>query len=122
MATLMKFEKGASTLQFLAGGSYPAQRQHELLQVQDRTAGGAMQVETLGISLQRRIITFNLMHKTDYDALINWFLNVVNGGELTFDFTDEYGDTGEVRILTSVLDFAETSLERYSGSITVEYV
>jgi len=122
MSTSMKFELAPNTLQFEAGGDYPARRTYEVVQVQDRTAGGSLQVETLGINILSRAIIFNLMSKTDYDALINWFLNVVNGGESTFDFTDEYGDTAEVRITDNILDFGETSLERYSGTLNLEYV
>lgn len=122
MATTLYFEKGAASLQFEAGGDYPANRTHEVLQVQDRTASGELQVETLGLNIERRVLAFNLMPKTDYDSLVNWFLNVVNAGAETFTMTDEYGRTGTVRIVNSILDFSETSFELYSGQLTVEYV
>ena len=118
----MRFDAGSNSIQFEAGGDYPAKRKHEIMQVTDRTAAGTLQVETLGIQLKTRTISFKLMSLIDYTALVDWFLNVVNGGETTFDFTDEYGDVGEVRITDSVLDFSETSLNRFSGSIKLEYV
>lgn len=121
MSTLMKFELAPHSLQFLTGGSYPGQRTYQVLQVKDRTAGGTLKVADLGIQIRTRVIDFNMMCKSEYDDLIDWFLNVVNGGMLAFDFTDEYGDTSEVRIVDDTINFSETSLYRYSGSITVEY-
>ncbi len=122
MSTLMKFYLSPYTLQFEAGGDYPATRTNRIFQVQDRTAAGAVKVETLGITIHTRTIAFNLMSKTDYVALVEWFLDVVNGGEKVFEFTDEYGDTGNVRITDSIIDFTETSLARYSGTLNLEYV
>ncbi len=122
MSTLMKFYLDPHTLQFEAGGDYPATRTNRIFQVQDRTAAGTVQVETLGVTVRSRRIVFNLMSKTDYLALVDWFLNVANGGENVFEFTDEYGYVGDVRIMDSMLDFAETSLERYAGTINLEYV
>jgi hypothetical protein len=122
MSTLMKFEKDANILQFEAGGDYPARRPVELLQVQDRTAAGTLQVETLGITIKRRTIVFNLMTETDYNALLDWFLNIVNGGAEVFDFTDEYGTLFEdVRITDNIIDFPETSYKRYSGELNLEF-
>jgi hypothetical protein len=118
----MKFEYGTEVFQFEAGGVYPAQRTHRVYQVQDKTAGGTIKVQNLGIKASTRTIIFDLMPKVDYDGLVNWFLNIVNAGEIDFTFTDEYGDSGLVKITDSIIDFAETSLERYAGSITLEYV
>ncbi len=122
MSTPMKFESTPHILQFEAGGDYPATRTNRVFQVRDRTAGGQLKVETLGIQNKTRVLVFNLMSKVDYTALIDWFLNVVNGGEVDFEFTDEYGDTGTVKITDNILDFTETSLERYSGTLNLEYV
>jgi len=122
MSTLMQFYLAPYTLVFEAGGDYPATRTHSVTQVQDRSAGGKIHVETLGVQIRTRVLHFNLMSKADYDSLVDWFLNIVNGGERDFEFTDEYGDSGNVKIIDSTLDFSETSLERYSGFITLEYV
>ena len=121
MSTLLKFFLAPDTLQFEFGADYPAQRRHEVLQVSDRAAGGKLHTETLGINIKTRTLNFNLMPKTDYDALIDWFLNVVNAGEKDFEFTDEYGEVGTVIFLDTILDFPEDSLQRYSGSFTLEY-
>jgi len=122
MSTLMMFYSAPNTFQFEAGGDYPAQRKNKVFQVVDRSAGGTLHVENLGIQTRNRVITFNLMPKVDYDGLVDWFYNVVNGGEIDFEFTDEYGETGTVKMMDDEIDFAETSLHVYSGSITLEYV
>lgn len=122
MPTLMQFKLNALELNFEAGGDYPASRPVELFQVQDRTAAGILQIEDLGVQVRRRSINFNLMSQADYDALLDWFLNVVNGGMETFEFTDEKGFAGDVKITDQIIDFTETSFERYSGSLNVEYV
>ena len=122
MSSLMRFELGANSIAFEAGGDYPAQRVRRVYQVTDRSAGGKLHVETLGIQTIERTISFSLMPKVDYDALVDWFLNVSNGGEYDFTFTDEYGDSGTVKIVDSALDFTEVFYGRYSGSITLEYI
>lgn len=122
MASLMKFQYSSYTLEFLAGGDYPAPKRISLLQVQDRTAGGTLQIETLGVTVKQRTIVFTLMSKVDYDALENWFLQVVVGGSNTFQFTDEHGITTNVKIVDTELNFSEIAFELFSGSITLEFV
>ncbi len=122
MSSLMQFSYSGHVLVFEGGGDYPAERTHKVFQVQDRSAGGKLHVANLGITAKTRTISFNLMSYADYIGLVDWFLNVVNGGEHDFEFTDEYGDSGTVKILNDTLDFAETSMQRYSGSIQLEYV
>lgn len=122
MSSLMKFQSGAVVLQFEAGGDYPAKRTHALGQVTDRTAAGTLQAETLGIYILTRVIEFNEMSLADYQGLVDWFLNVAVGSVNAFDFTDEYGDTGTVKILNSEIDFDETSLQLYAGTLTLEYI
>lgn len=121
MSTLLKFELGVNVLQFEEGASYPASRPVEKLQIVDRTAGGTLQVEELGITIRTRVLSFVDMLKSDYDALENWFDNVSNGALNSFDFTDEYGNTGSVKILENKLDFIEGDFELFNGSITLEY-
>lgn len=120
--TLMKFESGSDVLEFEAGADYPASRPIELFQVQDRTAAGVLQVESLGISVSSRSLIFNLMSLADYEALINWFVNIVNGGEKDFTFTDERGLAGSVKITDNIINFPETDFELFSGVLNLEYV
>jgi len=122
MSSLMRFDLAPDIFVFEAGGDYPAPRSDKVYQVKDRSAGGKLHVETLGIKTQTRVLVFNLMPKNDYDNLRDWFLNVVNAGESDFEFTDEYGDTGTVKIMEDEIKFVETSLYVYAGTLTLEYV
>lgn len=122
MSTLMKFVYGGSVLQFEEGASYPASRPIEKLQIADRTAGGTLQVEELGITFRRRTLNFVDMSKNDYEGLVDWFDNVSNGSQNDFEFIDERGFQGIVKIIDNVVDFIETDYELFSGSITLEYI
>ena len=64
MSTLMRFETGIHSLDFEAGGDYPAKRTNKVTQVRDRTAAGTLQIETLGVQIKTRVINFNLMSLT----------------------------------------------------------
>ena len=122
MNTLMRFDKDGYSLQFQAGGDYPAKRVASLSQVLDRTAAGSVQVEDLGIDTFTRVIVFNLMPQEDYEALLNWFLNIVRGSKESFQYTDEYGDVFTARIISPILDFDETSYRNWSGELVLEYL
>lgn len=117
----MQFKYGATELNFSQGASYPAERPFELTQVIDRTAAGTLQVEDLGVDIERRVLSWELMPKADYDALLDWFVNVAQGAKNVFSFTDEYGRVGDVRIISPIFDFRETSWERYRGELILEY-
>ena len=120
--SLMKFVSGSNVLEFEAGADYPAERVVELFEVQDRTAAGTLKVESLGVTSQRRVLNWSLMGSVDYFALIDWFINVSNGGRNNFYFTDEYGVEGLVKITSGRINFREVSLGSYAGTITLEYV
>lgn len=120
--TLMKFEYGSETLQFTVGGSYPSTQPTRIYGAQDRTAAGTLQYEELGIVTRARVVVFNLMPLADYEALLDWFVNIAEAGKNAFTFTDEYGAVGEVVFTNQTIDFAETSLNRFNGQISLEYL
>ena len=122
MATLMKFVFGSEVLQFEEGASYPASRPIEKMQVNDRAAGGNLKTENLGITFRQRLLNFEDMLKSDHDKLEDWFDNIVNASEGTFQFTDERGDTGDVKIIDNKFNFIEGDFELFSGTLTLEYV
>jgi len=117
----MKFIFGLSELNFVENASYPASRPIEKLQVSDRTAAGVMQSEELGITLRRRVLSFEDMSKVDHDNLKDWFDNIVNGSQFSFEFIDERNFSGIVKFVENVFDFTEVDFELFSGSITLEY-
>lgn len=118
--TLLKFEYFTDILEFQAGSEYPTVQPYEMLQVVDRTSGGKLQVEDLGITIKTITLNFNLMKKVDYDALVNWFLNIANGAANEFQLTDEYGEVFQVRFQESTFGFSEVFLNTFSGTLTME--
>lgn len=122
MKTLLKFKRGSTVLQFENGSSYPSKSKIELLQVRDRTAGGDLQVEDLGVKIASTVLIFHKMPKIDYDGLVNFFINVVNGSEFSFEFTDEYGITKQAFFIDAVIDYEEVNFGQFSGSTKLEFV
>lgn len=121
MSTQMKFVYNQFTLQFTEGASYPAPRPIEKMQVTDRLASGKFKSAILGPDIEARVLIFQDMLKVDHDALKNWYVNIVNGTEKTFEFTDERGLVGNVRFTDTKFEFVEDDFELFSGQLTVEY-
>lgn len=119
---LPKFVLGASELQFSRGIQYPTSAPRERLQVVDRTAGGTLQREDLGVNIRTRPITFKNLPKADYDALVAWFDTVCEGSLYEFEYWDEDGQSMQVIMRTNPLDFKQTSYQRYAGELLLEVV
>ncbi len=120
--TTLKFHLAPHTLQFECGSEYPGSHYDEVVQVTDRTAGGTLQVETLGVTIEQKTLAFTHMPKADYDALVNWYKTISQGALHTFEYTDEFGTIRNVKILSGSMDFAEVFLNTYSGSLQLEVV
>jgi hypothetical protein len=118
----MKFELGLDTLTFELGGSFPEEKPFEKVQITDRTAGGTLTGETLGVDFTQRRLAWDAMTKTDHDGLKNWFDTISNGAENTFSFTDEANVTADVRIISPTFNFRQITHEIYAGDILLEYV
>lgn len=117
-----KFELGANVLQFSRGIRYPVEKPHEKLQITDRTAGGSLQVEDLGVDIKTRLLVFKNLPQADYDALCTWFDTIANGALNPFTYYDEDGQAMTVRMLTSPFTFPETSHQRFAGELLLELV
>lgn len=117
-----KFVLGANELQFSRGLRYPVSKPHAKVQVTDRTAGGTLQVEDLGIDIHTRRLSFRGLPQADYDSLRAWYDTICDGVAETFTYYDEDGNTSTVRMLTNPLDFPETSHQRFSGDLLLEVV
>lgn len=117
-----KFVLGGNTLQFSRGIRYPVEKPHEKLQVIDRTAGGSLQIEELGIDIRTRRLIFRNLPQADYDALCTWYDTIGDGSLNSFTYYDEDGNTMTVRMLTNPLNFAETFNQRFAGELLLEVV
>ena len=117
-----RFELGANVLQFSRGIRYPVEKPHEKLQITDRTAGGSLQVEDLGVDIKTRRLIFKNLPQADYDTLCTWFDTIANGALNSFTYYDEDGQAMTVRLLSSPFNFPETSYQRFAGELLLELV
>ncbi len=117
-----QFVLGANELQFSRGLKYPVSKPHEKIQVVDRTAGGTLQVEDLGIDIHTRPLVFKSLPLADYTALRNWYDNICDGAKNIFTYYDERESDFTVRMLTNPIDFPETFYQKYSGELLLEVV
>jgi hypothetical protein len=112
------FTSGADVLAFSKGVNYPVRAPREKVQAIDRTAAGALEVESLGTIIKRLSLDFSNLTAADYAGLLNWFDNVAGGAANSFTYTDQDGADHLVRWVNQ-FDFAE-SKAGYSGSIDLE--
>lgn len=117
-----KFTLGANELQFSNALVFPLRKPHEKTQVIDRTAGGTLQVEDLGVDIHTRVLPFRRLPQTDYDNLRTWYDTICDGAKNSFTYTDEDSNALTVRMLTNPLKFPETSHQRFSGELLLEIV
>lgn len=117
-----RFVLGANTLTFSRGLQYPVAKPVEHLQVMDRTAAGGLQIEELGVVIRQFPIKFKSLPLVDYTALHNWRDNICHGAQTPFTYYDEDGVAATVRLLTTKIDFQQTSWQRFAGELLLEVV
>ncbi len=117
-----RFVLGADQLQFSRGIRYPVSKPHEKSQATDRTAGNTLQVEDLGIDIRTRRLVFRNLPQADYDALVTWYDTICEGAINEFTYYDEDEVSMTVVMLTNVLDFPETSYQKFAGELLLEVV
>lgn len=118
----IRFVLGGNSLTFSKGIQYPVQKPAEKTQVIDRTGGGTLQVEDLGVTIRQFPIAFRSLPLADYEALSSWHDTISNGAQNPFTYYDEDGLAHTVRMLTTKLDFQQTSYQRFSGDLLLEVV
>lgn len=118
----IKFVLGGNVLQFSRGIQYPVAKPVEKLQVIDRTGGGTLQVEDLGVTIRSFPIVFKSLPLADYEALLAWHSQIAAGAANPFTYYDEDGVSHTVRMLTTRLDFQQTSYQRFGGELLLEVV
>lgn len=117
------FQYDVYSLQFTSNLLYPLTKPVQTLQVKDRTNAGTWVVQNLGdSSIQSIIMSFDRLNKTDYDALYNWIVNIVDWAVTPFSYTDEKGASQLVRIISDQFSFQEIRHEIYAGELQLEVI
>ncbi len=118
----IRFELGANSLTFAKGIQYPVSKPIEKMQVIDRTAAGTLQVEELGVTVRSFPIVFKSLPQADYQALVTWHDSIANGAQNNFTYYNEEGTAYTVKMLTTKLNFLQTSYQRFSGELLLEVI
>ncbi len=118
----MIFEKDTLRFEMLTPAQYPMSHNTELVQARDKSSSGIVHIEDFEV--MTNTITFNFVNllNSDYNDLMNWFLNVSVGMLNTFHLTDDLTIRRLVRFTTPTLAFSKDSYNHYNGSFTVEEV
>jgi len=118
----IRFELGADVLQFPHNMSTPILKPLEKLQAIDRSDGGTLQVEDLGIDIRRRTLVFNAIPSATVVLLENWFDNIADGAMNEFSYFDEDDNELIVKILSPIFDFPQFDEDWCSGELLLEVV
>ena len=117
-----QFQKAGYVTITLSKVVFPLRRPQTVVQVVDRTAGGALQVENLGVTINTRVLPMRRLTDTEISDLRTWHSTVANGAVNTFTFVDEGSTSHTVRWLEDTLDAPETNEGRHDAEISLEIV
>ena len=117
-----QFQKTGYSTITLSKVVFPVGRPQTVVQVVERTAGGVLQVENLGVVINQRVIPLRRLTDAEILALRTWHSTAAAGALNTFTYVDEDGDSHTVRWVDDTLDAPETSEGRHEATITLEIV
>ena len=118
-----QFQKSGYSTITLSKVIFPLRRPQTKVQVIERTAGGAIQVENLGVTLHTRVLPMARMTDAEVAALRTWHDTTANGAVNTFTFVDEDSTSHTVRWIDDTLDPPEVAPGgRHNAEITLEIV
>lgn len=118
----MIFEKDGIEVELDTPAQYPYKPNTTLSQAKDKSASGVTHVENFELQTDTFTYTFVDASDNDYQKIMEFFVNEAGGMLNTFNLTDDYGTTREVRFTTSALSFQSSSLGLWKGSFTVEAI
>lgn len=101
---------------------YGLDRPQTKIQVRDRTAGGELQVEDLGVTIHERVLPMSRLTDTEIANFRTWHDTVADGAVNTFTFIDEDSTSHTVRWVDDTLSAPKSSYNRQATSITLEIV
>lgn len=116
----MIFNKDTVTVTLEQPAQYPYAPDTMLAQAKDKSASGVTHVENFELQTDTFTYTFKDMSDNDYQGLMGFFINEAQGQLNTFNLTDDYGATREVRFMESRLRFTSTFLGLWQGKFSVE--
>ena len=115
-----QFTLGVQTLLFTDGIQLPGRRPLEKMQALDRTAGGDLQVEDLGVTVRRFPLVLRGIDAAKMAELETWFDTIADGATNSFTYSDENGTDYTVLWVSSILDFRQIEPGIYTGDIMLE--
>jgi len=101
---------------------YGLDRPQRRVQVMDRTAGGTLQVEDLGITIKTRVLPQRKLTDAEISDQRTWHETNLGGASETFTYIDEDSTSHTARWIDDTLSAPETSEGRHSATITLEIV
>lgn len=102
---------------------YGLDRPQTKVQVMDRTAGGELQVEELGVTIRQRVLPMSRLTDAEAALFRTWHDTVANGAVNTFTFIDEDSTSHTARWVDDTFRAPRTSYNRNSpDAITLEIV
>lgn len=118
----MRFYTDFNQYVFENPAQYPKTEPYELQQIRERSAGGTLHVETFAGPLRNRVLSFSAMSEVDYQGLLDWYVNKVNGMAEEFTFEDEFNKAFKVRFTDRTINFKQIRFNRWQGNINLEII
>lgn len=117
-----QFQKSGYSTITLSKVVFPLRRPQTIIQVVERTAGGTLQVENLGVTINTRVLPMARLTDAEVLALRTWHSTAAAGAVNTFTFVDEDEMSHTVQWIDDTLDAPENMEGRHSAEITLEIV
>lgn len=118
----MIFELDGYIVELDDPAQYPYAPVTKLVQAKEMSASGITHVEDFSVQTDTFKYNFKNASQSDYEKIMEWFVNTVTGMLTPFNLTDDLGATRNVRFTTSTIPFTSNSYNLWDGSFTVEVV
>ncbi len=99
---------------------YPAKFAVDIVQVKEKSASGIIYREDFSVATNNITYRFEDMETLNYQMLMNFFLNIVNGMMEQFVLKDDTGYSIACHFADPKLSFTKTSFELWAGTFSVE--
>ncbi len=99
---------------------YPVKLNTEVTQVKEKSASGIIYRSDFAVYTNTVTYSFKNMAASDYQLLVDFFINVVNATMEQFTLTDDIGFIMVCNFAGTKLAFTKDSFELWNGSFVVE--